>query len=65
MGVNKLISQETLKGDKYYWFFTLLMLAAAAVFIFVAWTYRGQTHMQDEQPAPDQAASGHPQAQPS
>ncbi|MGQ0637115.1 MAG: POT family MFS transporter [Planctomycetaceae bacterium] len=52
MAVNWLIGHtrlgSVLVGAAYYWFFTALMLAAAFAFIFVAMTYRGQTHLQDE-----------------
>ena len=37
-----------LPGATYYWFFTGLMLAAAAVYTVVASFYRGQTFTQDE-----------------
>lgn len=40
-----------LKGSAYYWFFTGIMLAAAVLFIFVAWFYKEQTFIQEEQPA--------------
>jgi POT family proton-dependent oligopeptide transporter len=56
MAVNWLMSVtplgKTLAGAKYYWFFTGIMLVAAVVFIFVAMMYRGQTYIQEEQPAP-------------
>lgn len=54
-GVNRLISNtrlgEWLTGAAYYAFFTILMFCAACAFIVVAWTYRGQTYIQEEQPA--------------
>ncbi len=55
MAVNWLIRNTALgsqlQGAAYYWFFTFLMLAAATVFIFVALAFRGQTYLQEEQPA--------------
>lgn len=58
MAVNWVIENTSLgkrlEGENYYWFFTLLMLAAAVAFIFVAATYRGETHIQEEEPAPDE-----------
>lgn len=51
-GVNWGIQQpgfsETLKGEKYYWFFTGLMTLAAVAFIPYAMSYRGQTVTQDK-----------------
>lgn len=41
-----------LAGADYYWFFTGLMFVAAVLFIAVAKLYRGQTYIQEEQPAP-------------
>ena len=38
---------NALEGANYHWFFTGLMLLAALLFIPVAWTYKGQTYMQD------------------
>jgi POT family proton-dependent oligopeptide transporter len=50
-GVNAIISNEDgtskLPGATYYWFFTGLMLAAAICYIAVAYFYRGQTYIQD------------------
>lgn len=37
-----------LAGASYYWFFTLLMLGTALVFIFVARFYKEQNYIQDE-----------------
>ncbi|TWU34147.1 Dipeptide and tripeptide permease A [Novipirellula aureliae] len=37
-----------LPGASYYWFFTIMMLLAAIVFMFVALRYRGKVHIQDE-----------------
>ncbi|MBI3861883.1 MAG: POT family MFS transporter [Planctomycetia bacterium] len=56
--VNKLIQKPLpngkveviLKGADYYWFFTGLMLVAAVVFIVVAYFYKEQTFIQEEQP---------------
>lgn len=39
-----------LPGPAYFWFFSLMMLLTAVVFIFVAATYRGKTYIQDEAP---------------
>ena len=41
----------TLMGASYYWFFSLLALATAIIFIFVAILYQSRTHMQEELPA--------------
>jgi len=38
-----------LEGASYYWFFTILMLVAAVVFVAFAMRYRGQTFIQDEE----------------
>ena len=35
-----------LAGADYFWFFTLLMLITAIVFIFVAKTYKEKTYIQ-------------------
>ncbi len=49
--VNKFIQNPDgtlkLQGADYYWFFTVLMAAAALVFIFVAKAYREKTYVQD------------------
>ncbi len=37
-----------LEGAAYYWFFTVLMLVAAVIFVGFATRYRGQTYIQDE-----------------
>jgi len=42
----------------YYVFYTCLMLAASVLFIFVARKFKSHTFLQDESPAPAQAASG-------
>jgi POT family proton-dependent oligopeptide transporter len=53
--VNKFIQNPDksvkLAGASYYWFFTGLMFGAAVLFIVVAWLYREQTYIQEEQPA--------------
>lgn len=50
-GVNAIISNEDgtskLPGASYYWFFVGLMAVAAALFVVVAYFYRGQTFIQD------------------
>ena len=38
-----------LPGASYYWFFTVLMLATALLFVGVAATYRGRTYIQDNE----------------
>lgn len=50
--VNTAMSNSTtidafLKGSKYYWFFTLIMLVGSFLFIYVALTYKGRTYLQD------------------
>ncbi|MFN0053819.1 MAG: POT family MFS transporter, partial [Planctomycetales bacterium] len=42
--------KSRLEGADYYWFFTVLMLIAAALFILVALRYREKTYIQDEGP---------------
>ena len=37
-----------LAGASYYWFFTVMMLITAIIFIFVAAGYREKTYIQDE-----------------
>ena len=37
-----------LEGADYFWFFTLMMLITATLFIFVAKTYREKTFIQKE-----------------
>lgn len=50
--VNVFIQKEDgtskLAGPSYFWFFTIMMLLTAVVFIFVAATYRGKAYIQDE-----------------
>lgn len=59
-GVNAVISNadgtSKLPGASYYWFFTGLMLVAAVLFILVAKLYRGQTYIQQSEPASESAA---------
>ncbi len=40
-----------LAGADYYWFFTVLMLVTAILFLFVANKYREKTYFHDESPA--------------
>jgi POT family proton-dependent oligopeptide transporter len=42
---------STLVGADYYWFFTKLMLVAAAVYVGVAAFYKPKVYLQQEQPA--------------
>ena len=37
-----------LAGASYFWFFTIMMLATAVIFIFIAKGYREKTYIQDE-----------------
>ena len=50
--VNYFIKNEDgtskLAGASYYWFFTVMMLITAVIFIFVAAGYREKTYIQDE-----------------
>jgi proton-dependent oligopeptide transporter, POT family len=41
-----------LDGAAYFRFFTLLMLFAAVLFVFVARKYRGKTYLQGDEPEP-------------
>jgi POT family proton-dependent oligopeptide transporter len=56
-GVNKFMIRgdgtSRLEGASYYWFFTILMLVAAVIFVAFASRYRGQTYIQDEADASD------------
>ncbi len=36
-----------LEGAEYFWFFTILMLITAVLFIFVAKRYKEETHLQN------------------
>jgi POT family proton-dependent oligopeptide transporter len=51
--VNKVIQNEDgsskLEGASYYWFFTIVMLVASFIFIFVAKAYREKTYILDDQ----------------
>jgi POT family proton-dependent oligopeptide transporter len=53
--VNWVIGNEDgtskLPGARYYWFFTVCMLAAAIGFLYVMQTYRGKTYIQDDEDA--------------
>ena len=50
--VNKVIQNEDgsskLEGASYYWFFTILMVITAVIFVFVAMRYKGQRFVQGE-----------------
>ncbi len=39
--------EERLEGANYYWFFTVLMVVTAVLFIPYAWLYRGKTILQE------------------
>ena len=39
---------ERLQGADYYWFFTLLMLVTACLFVIVAWLYKPREYLQEE-----------------
>ncbi len=41
-----------LEGAAYFWFFTVVMFAAAVLFVGVAWLYREKSYIQEEQPPP-------------
>lgn len=62
--VNEVIlSQEQkgnpiLEGAKYFWFFTYVMLGAAALFLLLAKFYRGQTYIQEESELPEAELRG-------
>jgi len=51
-GVNYFIQNEDgsskLAGASYYWFFAIMMLITAIIFVFVAAKYREKTYIQDE-----------------
>jgi POT family proton-dependent oligopeptide transporter len=51
-GVNYFIQNEDgsskLAGAGYYWFFAIMMLITAIIFVFVAAKYREKTYIQDE-----------------
>jgi proton-dependent oligopeptide transporter, POT family len=46
-----------LEGANYFRFFTLLMLAASIIYVFVSRHYREQTHLQSQEPQPDERAT--------
>jgi len=54
-GVNWFIMRQDgtsrLEGAAYYWFFTEFMLGTAIVFVLFSQFYRGQTYIQEEEPA--------------
>jgi POT family proton-dependent oligopeptide transporter len=51
-GVNYFIQNEDgsskLAGASYYWFFAIMMLITAIIFVFVAAKYHEKTYIQDE-----------------
>ncbi len=49
-GVNWVMEKGWLKlaGASYYWFFVIVMLVTAAIFIPVAMRYRAKDYIQDE-----------------
>ena len=53
--VNAVIENEDgtrkLAGSNYFWFFTIVILVTAIIFIFVAKRYKEQSYIQDEAPA--------------
>jgi POT family proton-dependent oligopeptide transporter len=53
--VNAFIQNEDgtskLAGPSYFWFFTIVMLVTAVIFIFVAMRYKEKSYIQDETPA--------------
>lgn len=57
--VNAVIEKEDgtrkLAGPSYFWFFTIVMLVTAAIFIFVAARYKGKSYIHDEAPAESSA----------
>ena len=42
-------SAEILEGANYYWFFTLVMLVAAVIFVIWSQFYRGRVYIQGEE----------------
>jgi proton-dependent oligopeptide transporter, POT family len=46
-----------LNNYQYFTFFTVLMFAAAIVFVIVACFYKGRTYLQTQQPTPDEIAT--------
>jgi len=57
--VNAFIQNEDgtskLAGPSYFWFFTIVMLVTAVIFIFVARGYKDKSYIQDETPAESSA----------
>jgi len=57
--VNAFIQNEDgtskLAGPSYFWFFTIVMLVTAVIFIFVARGYKEKSYIQDEIPAESSA----------
>ncbi len=57
--VNAIIVNEDgtskLAGPSYFWFFTIVMLVTAVIFIFVAKGYKEKSYIQDETPAESSA----------
>jgi len=57
--VNAFIQNEDgtskLAGASYFWFFTIVMLVTAVIFIFVARSYKEKSYIQDEIPAESSA----------
>ncbi|SFJ61480.1 POT family MFS transporter [Planctomicrobium piriforme] len=50
--------QPILQGANYFWFFSMVMLAAAVIFAIWSPFYRGRTYIQsDDQPQPEPAAT--------
>ena len=53
--VNAVIENEDgtrkLAGSSYFWFFTIVMLVTAVIFVFVAARYKEKNYIQDEVPA--------------
>ncbi|HDY89162.1 MAG TPA: hypothetical protein ENH82_13735 [bacterium] len=51
-GVNKFIQNDDgtikLEGASYFWFFAIMMLLTAVIFIPVAARYKEKTYIQDE-----------------
>jgi POT family proton-dependent oligopeptide transporter len=58
--VNAVIVNEDgtskLAGASYFWFFTIVMLVTAVIFVFVARGYKEKSYIQDE--APPKAEDG-------
>ena len=52
----KLLGNTVLEGSRYYWFFTILMLITALVFVVWSPFYRGRTYIQGEAAIPAETA---------